>query len=104
MEGVGQVGAAQLDEAAEQLLRLKAKGRRHAARREQPQGEQQQLGLVWPLAQVEPPFEQSDAAAAARDYLGAEQLLRPRRPRPLAGRRRRQLAYRVAPLLNLRHL
>jgi hypothetical protein len=40
VEGVGQVGAAQLDEAAEQLLRLEAEGRRHAARREQPQREQ----------------------------------------------------------------
>ena len=37
---------------------------------------QQQLRLVRALAQVEPPLEQPDAAAAARDQLDADQLLR----------------------------
>ena len=62
------------------------------------------MWLVWPLAQVEPPLEQPDAAAAARDHLGTEQLLRARRPRTLAGRRRRELAQRVAPLTHPRRL
>ena len=104
VEGVGQVGGAQLDEAAEELLRLEAEGRRHAARRHQAQREQQQLRLVRPLAQVEPPLEQPDAAAAAREQLDADQLLRAAGPRALAGRGRRELAQRVPPLLDLRRI